>query len=414
MKITRIETIPIRLPARRVHQWASLTTPIGVYVIVKLTTDEGLVGLGEAPVLKDWGGDHMKYYGETPQTTIHIVNDILAPALSGKDPGEIEALHLVMDRAIKGYPYCKAALDMALYDVVGKALDIPAYDLLGGRCRERVTIAHSIGLMEIDKAVEEALQVKDEGVKAIKLKGQIKRATIYPTAIIIVAVVVISALLIFVIPTFAKMFADLSGGKTGLPWPTELVINISNFMQNYWYIIFGGMYGLLRVFKWYYGTPKGNVQIDALALKLPLMGDLIRKASVARFSRTLGTLIASGVPILEGLIIVAKTSGNKVVEQAIMSARSSISEGKTVAEPLAKSGVFPSMVTQMIAVGEATGALDAMLAKIADFYDDEVDAAVEALTAAMEPAIMMILGPIIGFVVIAMYLPIFEMASAMG
>ena len=171
MKITRIETIPIRLPARRVHQWASLTTPIGVYVIVKLTTDEGLVGLGEAPVLKDWGGDHMKYYGETPQTTIHIVNDILAPALSGKDPGEIEALHLVMDRAIKGYPYCKAALDMALYDVVGKALDIPAYDLLGGRCRERVTIAHSIGLMEIDKAVEEALQVKDEGVKAIKLKG---------------------------------------------------------------------------------------------------------------------------------------------------------------------------------------------------------------------------------------------------
>lgn len=171
MKITRIETIPIKLPTRRVHQWASLTTPIGVYVIVKLTTDEGLVGLGEAPVLKDWGGDHMKYYGETPKTAVHVIDDILAPALSGKDPGEIEALHLVMDRAIKGYPYCKAALDMALYDVVGKALDIPAYDLLGGRCRERVTIAHSIGLMEIDKAVEEALQVKDEGVKAIKLKG---------------------------------------------------------------------------------------------------------------------------------------------------------------------------------------------------------------------------------------------------
>lgn len=250
--------------------------------------------------------------------------------------------------------------------------------------------------------------------KAIKLKGQIKRATIYPTAIIIVAVVVISALLIFVIPTFAKMFADLSGGKTGLPWPTELVIGVSNFMQEYWYIIFGGGYGFLRLFKWYYGTPKGNVQIDALALKLPLMGDLIRKASVARFSRTLGTLISSGVPILEGLNIVAKTSGNKIVEQAIMTARSSISEGKTVSEPLAKSGVFPSMVTQMIAVGEATGALDAMLGKIADFYDDEVDAAVEALTAAMEPAIMMVLGPIIGFVVIAMYLPIFKMASAMG
>ena len=171
MKITRIETIPIRLPTRRVHQWASLTTPIGVYVIVKLKTDEGLVGLGEAPVLKDWGGDHMKYYGETPKTTVHIINDILAPALKGKDPSQIAALHTLMDQAIKGYPYCKAAIDMALYDVVGKGLKIPAYQLLGGRYRERVTIAHSIGLMEIDKAVEEALQVKDEGIKAIKLKG---------------------------------------------------------------------------------------------------------------------------------------------------------------------------------------------------------------------------------------------------
>ena len=171
MKIVRIETIPIRLPTRRVHQWASLTTPIGVYVIVKLKTDEGLVGLGEAPVLKDWGGDHMKYYGETPKTTVHIINDILAPALEGKDPSQIAALHTLMDQAIKGYPYCKAAIDMALYDVVGKGLKIPAYQLLGGCYRERVTIAHSIGLMEIDKAVEEALQVKDEGIKAIKLKG---------------------------------------------------------------------------------------------------------------------------------------------------------------------------------------------------------------------------------------------------
>jgi len=171
MKIAKIETIPIKLPTRRVHQWASLTTPIGVYVIVKLTTDEGLVGLGEAPVLKDWGGDHMKYYGETPQTTVHIIGDILAPALSGKDPTEIEALHLVMDRAIKGYPYCKAAIDMAVYDVVGKAFKVPAYQLLGGCYRGRVTIAHSIGLMEIGKAVEEALQVKEEGIKAIKLKG---------------------------------------------------------------------------------------------------------------------------------------------------------------------------------------------------------------------------------------------------
>jgi muconate cycloisomerase len=174
MKITTIETIPIRLPTRRAHQWASLTTPIGVYVIVKLNTDEGLIGLGEAPVLKDWGGDHMKYYGETPKTTVHIVNDILAPILAGQEPCQIGLLHSLMDKAIKGYPYCKAAIDMALYDVVGKALGVPAYRLLGGCYRKRITVAHSIGLMEIEKAVEEALQVRDEGIKAIKLKGGIE------------------------------------------------------------------------------------------------------------------------------------------------------------------------------------------------------------------------------------------------
>ena len=171
MKITRIETIPIRLPPRRVHQWASLTTSIGVYVIIKLHTDEGLVGLGEAPVLKDWGGDHGRYFGETPQTVSHVINDILAPALKGQDPGRIEALHALMDKSIKGYPYCKAAIDAALYDVIGKAINVPAYQLLGGCFRDRVSIAHSIGLMEIEKAIEEALQAKSEGVKTIKLKG---------------------------------------------------------------------------------------------------------------------------------------------------------------------------------------------------------------------------------------------------
>ena len=170
MKITTIETIPIRLPTRRVHQWASLTTPIGVYVIIKVHTDDGLVGLGEAPVLKDWGGDHGKYFGETPQTTMHVIHDILAPALTGHDPARFEALHALMDRAVKGYPYCKAAIDAALYDVVGKALKVPAYQLLGGLFRERVPIAHSLGLMDIDKAVEEAVQAKSEGVKTIKLK----------------------------------------------------------------------------------------------------------------------------------------------------------------------------------------------------------------------------------------------------
>lgn len=170
MRITAIETIPIRLPTRRVHQWASLTTPIGVYVIIKLHTDEGLVGLGEAPVLKDWGGDYGKYFGETPQTTMHVIQDILVPALAGQDPRRFEQVHMTMDKAVKGYPYAKAAIDMALYDVAGKAMRVPAYQLMGGCFRERVSIAHSLGLMEIDKAVEEALQAKSEGVKTIKLK----------------------------------------------------------------------------------------------------------------------------------------------------------------------------------------------------------------------------------------------------
>ena len=171
MKITEIETIPIRLPTRRVHQWASLTTPIGVYVIIKLHTDDGLVGLGEAPVLKDWGGDYGKYFGETPQTTMHIVNDILSPALKGHDYRRFEQIHAIMDEAVKGYPYAKAAIDMALYDVAGKAMKLPAYQFLGGCFRDRVSIAHSLGLMEIQKAIEEALQAKSEGVKTIKLKG---------------------------------------------------------------------------------------------------------------------------------------------------------------------------------------------------------------------------------------------------
>ena len=171
MKITRIETIPIRLPTRRVHQWASLTTPIGVYVIIKLYTDQGLIGLGEAPVLKDWGGDHGKYFGETPQTTAHIINDILAPALKDQDPCRFENVHALMDKAVKGYPYCKAAIDAALYDVTGKALNVPSYQLLGGLFRERIPVAHSLGLMEIDKAVDEAQQAIAEGIKTIKLKG---------------------------------------------------------------------------------------------------------------------------------------------------------------------------------------------------------------------------------------------------
>ncbi|MCW5798922.1 MAG: Type IV pilus assembly protein PilC [Nitrospira sp.] len=248
--------------------------------------------------------------------------------------------------------------------------------------------------------------------KAMKLKGQIKSAMVYPTAIVGVAVIIISVLMVWVIPVFAQMFTEMSGGKVGLPGPTQIVINVSNFFQSYWYAMFGAVAGTIFAIKRYYATVNGRVVIDRLLLKMPVVGDLIRKASVAKFTRTLGTLITSGVPLLEGLSICAKTSGNKVIEEALMNARVSISGGKTISEPLAKCNVFPKMVTHMIAVGESTGALDAMLGKIADFYEDEVDQAVETLTSLLEPIMMVVLGTIIGFIVVAMYLPIFTMAQA--
>jgi type IV pilus assembly protein PilC len=250
--------------------------------------------------------------------------------------------------------------------------------------------------------------------KAMKLKGQIKSAMVYPSAIIGVAVIVISVLMIWVIPIFAKMFNELSGGKMGLPGPTQLVIDISNVFQSYWYVMIGIIVAVVFAIKKYYATTQGRMNIDKFLLKVPVIGDLIRKASVAKFTRTLGTLLSSGVPLLEGLSICAKTSGNKVIEESLMNARVSISGGKTIAEPLAKSEVFPKMVTHMIAVGESTGALDGMLGKIADFYEDEVDQAVASLTSLLEPVMMVVLGVVIGFIVIAMYLPIFQMANAIG
>jgi type IV pilus assembly protein PilC len=247
--------------------------------------------------------------------------------------------------------------------------------------------------------------------KAAKLKAQIKSAMVYPAAIVAVAIIVVSVLLVWVIPIFAKMFADFGGS---LPALTQFVIDISNFMQKY--IIFMAIaVGIgLWLLKRYYDTPVGRLKIDGLSLKMPVLGDLIRKIAVARFTRTFGTLIQSGVPIMDSLEIVARTAGNVVVENAIMAARTSVGEGKTLAEPIGKTGVFPPMVVQMISVGEATGALDAMLSKIADFYDEEVDTAVAMLTSLLEPALMVFLGTVIGFIVIAMYLPIFKMASAIG
>ncbi|KAF0221889.1 MAG: type IV pilus assembly protein [Geobacteraceae bacterium] len=247
--------------------------------------------------------------------------------------------------------------------------------------------------------------------KAMKLKKQVKGAMVYPATIMSIAVIVIGVILVFVIPTFAKMFADFG---SDLPAPTKFVIALSNFLKKYLIVMIVGFFVLSAAFKKYYATAKGRKLIDSLALKAPIVGPLIRKVSVAKFTRTLGTMISSGVPIMDGLEIVAKTAGNKIVEEAIYKVRQAISEGKTIAEPLEECGVFPPMVVQMISVGEATGAMDAMLNKIADFYDDEVDDAVGALTSMMEPLLMVFLGTTVGGLVVAMYLPIFKLAGAVG
>ena len=247
--------------------------------------------------------------------------------------------------------------------------------------------------------------------KSMKLKKQIKGAMVYPITIMSIAVVVVGVILVFVIPTFAKMFADFGGE---LPAPTKFVIALSSFLTKYLIVIIAGFYAMAWAIKKYYATPNGQKNIDRMALKAPIAGPLIRKVSVAKFTRTLGTMVSSGVPIMDGLEIVAKTAGNKIVEEAIYSVRQAISEGKTMAEPLAACGVFPPMVVQMISVGEATGAMDAMLNKIADFYDDEVDDAVGAMTAMMEPLLMVFLGTAVGGLVVAMYLPIFKLAGTVG
>ncbi|QOX78692.1 type II secretion system F family protein [Trichlorobacter lovleyi] len=247
--------------------------------------------------------------------------------------------------------------------------------------------------------------------KAMKLKKQIKGAMVYPTTIMSIAVIVVGVILVFVIPTFAKMFADFGGE---LPAPTKFVIGLSNFLLKYIVVIIIGCFAIAAAIKKYYATPTGRKKMDAMFLKAPIAGPLIRKVAVAKFTRTLGTMVSSGVPIMDGLEIVAKTAGNKIVEEAIYGVRQAISEGKTMAEPLQSCGIFPPMVVQMIAVGEATGAMDAMLTKIADFYDDEVDDAVSAMTAMMEPLLMVFLGTTVGGLVVAMYLPIFKLAGAVG
>jgi type IV pilus assembly protein PilC len=244
--------------------------------------------------------------------------------------------------------------------------------------------------------------------KAMKLKSKVKGAMTYPLIVLVIAIVIVGGLLVFVVPMFQKMFEGMGGS---LPAPTQFLVDLSAFLQNYFLYMGVGLVALFYGFKRYYATEQGTLVVDALALKSPIFGPLLKKVAVAKFTRTLATMMSSGVPIMEGLGIVSKTAGNKIIEIALMKTRQSISEGKTIAEPLMETDIFPAMVVQMIAVGEATGALDTMLSKIADFYDDEVDAAVNALTALLEPLLMCILGPAVGFILIAMYLPIFMAAS---
>jgi type IV pilus assembly protein PilC len=244
--------------------------------------------------------------------------------------------------------------------------------------------------------------------KAAKLKRKVKGAMTYPAIVLSIAVLVVAVILVYVIPVFSEMFADLGGQ---LPLPTQLVINASNFVKSKIIYIIIALIIFAYALRRFYKTEKGRAFLDDFVLKLPVFGLLIRKVAVARFSRTMGTMLASGVAILEALDIVAKTAGNRTVETALYKVRSGIAEGRTMADPLLESKVFPSMVCQMIAVGESTGALDAMLEKIADFYDEEVDQAVDNLTAMIEPFMMVFLGVTIGGLVVSMYLPIFKMAG---
>ncbi|MFB3069315.1 MAG: type II secretion system F family protein [Gemmatimonadales bacterium] len=238
---------------------------------------------------------------------------------------------------------------------------------------------------------------------------KVKGAMIYPAVIFSVAGIAIVILLIFVIPTFQVMFASVN---MELPLPTKIVIGMSDVLQGFWWAIGGGIAAFIFLLKRWYKTDYGHLFLDRLLLNMPVLGDLLRKSAVSRFTRTLGTLISSGVSILEGLEITARTAGNRVIHDAVMQSRGSIAGGETIADPLTKSGVFPPMVTSMIAVGEATGGLDQMLTKIADFYDDEVDAAVGALLSLMEPIMIVVLGVVVGGMIVAMYLPIFEMINS--
>jgi len=247
--------------------------------------------------------------------------------------------------------------------------------------------------------------------KAEALKRKIQGAMVYPAVVMTVAILATAFMLIFIIPTFARMFTTFGGE---LPLPTKIVMGLSSFLRGFWWAILGVIVGLAVGIRRYYQTEAGRMRIDRLLLQVPVLGDVLRKGAVARFTRTLGTLISSGVPILTGLEITARTAGNRVIQEAIMAARASIREGETISAPLRQSNVFPPMVVQMISVGEETGALDDMLTRIADFYDSEVDTAVDSLTSLIEPIMIVFMGAVVGGMVIAMYLPMFKLINVVA
>jgi type IV pilus assembly protein PilC len=247
--------------------------------------------------------------------------------------------------------------------------------------------------------------------KAVKLKAAVKSALIYPVSVISIAALVVGCLLKFVVPIFANMFISMG---VDLPLPTKIVIGLSNFIGRFWWLIFLSIGLIFVAVKYIRKDPKGRYMFDKMLLNLPVLGTVLRKIAVARFTRTLGTLITSGVPILEGLTITARTSGNAVLEDALMKVRKAVEEGRTIVDPLKESGVFPNMVTQMIGVGEATGAMDAMLQKIADFYEDEVDAATKDMLTLLEPIMIGFLGVTVGGIVISLYMPLFSMIAKLA
>lgn len=345
------------------------------------------------------------------------------PKVKGKDV--VVATRMLTTMIEAGLPIVQSL------DILAKQSDNPAFRKVMQSVKETVETGNTFaeGLAKHPKVFDDLFinmviagetggildivltRLSDQLEKTMKLKREVKTAMIYPCVVISAAVIVTAVLLIFVIPTFADLFSDFGAA---LPLPTQVVINMSNFMVQWWYLIFGVITGLIVTFVKLLKTERGKEILHPLGLKLPIFGDIIRKVAVARFSRTLSTMLSSGVPILEALNICSKTAGNKVVERDVLKARVSISEGKSMAEPLSESVVFPVMVTQMISVGESTGALDAMLKKIADFYEDEVETAVGAMKQLIEPLMILGLGVLVGGLIVAMYLPIFKLGSVVG